>query len=254
MKKLLALPLTILGLSAIAPVATADTILGIYAGAGVWKTDFSGEIGDTGQLSADLEDLGLSDEQNTFYYVALEHPIPVIPNVRLQVNDINLSEESTLTQSFVLDGTTYNVSEDVVSDFDLSHTDATLYYEVLDNWITIDLGLTIRQFDGSLEIRSTSSGSVTQTIDETIPMAYLKGQVELPFTGFYVTATGNYISYDGNTLQELQAGVGYLSDGWVLDMGFELGIRNMNLELDDVSDIDANIDLTGTYASFNIHF
>ncbi|MGH1472338.1 MAG: TIGR04219 family outer membrane beta-barrel protein [Cellvibrionaceae bacterium] len=253
MKKSLAM-LGLAGLLTAAPLVSADTILGIYAGAGVWKTDFSGEIGDTGLASADLEDLGLSDEQNSFYYVALEHPVPVIPNIRLQINDINLSESSTITQSFVLDGTTYNVSDDVTSDFDLSHTDATLYYEILDNWLTADLGLTIRQFDGSLHVSSSSSGSVTQTIDETIPMAYLKGQVELPFTGFYVTAIGNFISYDGNTLKELQAGVGYLSDGWVLDLGFEVGLKSMKLELDDVSDIDANIDLSGAYASFNLHF
>ncbi len=249
--------ITMLGLAGLlttAPLVSADTILGLYAGAGVWKTDFSGDIGDTGFPSADLEDLGLKDEQNSFYYVALEHPVPVIPNIRIQVNDINLSETSTLTQSFVLDGTTYSISDTVFSDFDLSHTDATLYYEILDNWITADLGLTIRKFDGSLYLNSSSAGSATQDIDETIPMIYVKGQVDLPFTGFYVTATGNVISYDGNSINEYQAGIGYLSDGWVLDLGVEVGVKSMSLTLDDVSDIDADIELSGAYASFNIHF
>jgi outer membrane protein len=247
-------PLCLAGLLATSPLALSDTVLGIYAGGGVWQTDFSGEVGDVGQLSADLEDLGLQDQDSNFYFVALEHPIPLIPNIRLQHNDVSLSETGVISQQFVLDGVTYNVSEAVVSDFDLSHTDATLYYEVLDNWVNLDLGITFRMFDGHLDLRGATSGSASQELDETVPMIYGKAQFNLPFSGFYATAGGNFVSYSGNNVSDLQASVGYMSDGLVLDFGVELGLRNFSIELDDVSDLDADMELEGPFASVYLHF
>ncbi|MEX1033567.1 MAG: TIGR04219 family outer membrane beta-barrel protein [Cellvibrionaceae bacterium] len=252
MKKLIK-PLCAASMLIASPVALSDTILGIYTGGGVWNTDFSGNVGDVGQPSADLEDLGLSDQDNNFLFIALEHPIPIIPNIRLQSTDISQSETGTITQSFVLDGDPYFFSQEVTSDFDLSHVDATLYYELLDNWVNLDLGVTFRMFDGEISMQSqTASGS--RKLDETIPMLYGKAQFNLPLSGFYVAGGGNYVSYSGSDVSDLQASIGYMSDGLVLDFGIELGIRTFSIELDDVSDLDADMKLDGTFASVYLHF
>lgn len=246
-------PLCLASLLATSPLAFSDTVLGIYAGGGTWNADFSGEIGDVNQLGADLEDLGLQDQGNNYYFVALEHPIPLIPNIRIQSTDISMSETSTLTQGFTLNGTTYSVSDDVVSDIDFSHIDATLYYEILDNWVNLDLGLTARKFDGYIDVRSTTQ-SASQDLDFTIPMLYGKAQFNLPLTGFFLAAGGNYAGYSGSDITDLQASLGYQSDGLLLDFGLEVGMRSFSIQLDDVSDLDANMDLEGPFASLYLHF
>jgi outer membrane protein len=246
-------PLCLAGLVAVSPAALSDTVLGIYAGGGVWQTDFSGQVGDMGQPAADLEDLGLRDEDNQFYFVALEHPVPLLPNIRLQHTGISLASTSDIDQTFVIDDVTYTANTTVTSDIDFSHTDATLYYEVLDNWANLDLGLTFRKFDGDISLR-TDSLSGSQALDETIPMVYAKAQFNLPLTGFFLGAAGNYASHSGSKVSDLQASLGYMSDGLVLDFGIEVGVRSFAIELDDVSELDADMKLEGTFASIYLHF
>ncbi len=237
------------------PLVSADTIFGVYAGAGVWQTDFDGDASDTGQVSIDLDDLGIEDESSNMVWLAVEHPIPILPNVRLQSTDISVDETGTLTVSTTVDGTTFTNGEQVDSTFDLTHTDVTLYYEVLDNWLNLDIGLTARIFDGEISLTSLSTNnSATLDLDAPVPMLYIKSQIDLPFTGFYVMAAANGIGYSGNTLTDFVGALGYQSDGWVMDLGVEVGVRNFNLELDDLDDIDAEIDLSGAYAAFTLHF
>lgn len=245
--------LILAGLLTASPAAFSD-FLGVYAGGGVWESDFSGDIGDRNQPGADLRDLGLDDDRNKFYFVAFEHFVPLIPNIRLQQTDISLGSSALVSRSFVLDDVTYNVNEAVTTDFDLSHLDATLYYELLDNWVNLDLGLTFRKFDGEVSFNSASSGRASEKIDETLPMLYAKAQFDLPFTGFYVAASGNYTGYDGSDVSDFTAAVGYMSNGLLLDLGFELGVREFSVELDNVSGLDADMKIDGPYASFYLHF
>ena len=43
-----------LGLATLAPIASADTIFGVYAGGGKWTSDYSGEAGDPAVTAGDL--------------------------------------------------------------------------------------------------------------------------------------------------------------------------------------------------------
>ncbi len=232
----------------LASLAQADTILGIYAGAGTWNGGYGGNAGEP---NITLKELGLKDQSNTFYYVALEHPVPVLPNIRLQQTNISSKQTATITKNFTIDGTNFNGSDKVTSDFDLSHTDATLYYELLDNWINLDFGLTARKFSGYVRA-STTTKSEEVKVDETLPMLYLKAQFDLPFSGLSVGVEGNFISYQDSELIDYTAKISYLFDS-ALDIGLEAGYRSMNLAIDD-NDLTADIDLTGPYAALIMHF
>lgn len=243
-----------IALLATAPLVSADTIFGIYAGAGIWQTEYEGEAADTDRLSVDLQDdLGFKEEDSNFFYVALEHPVPIIPNIKLQKVDISDRADGRLTVTTTIDDEIFIAGQSVSSNFDLSHTDATLYYEVLDNWLNLDIGITGRMFDGEIEVSSLTQ-SASLELDDTLPMLYVKGQFNLPLTGAYAAGTANWISYDGNTVTDLSAALGWMSDGWVLDFGFEVGLRTFNIELDDLSDIDADIEMSGAYGALTVHF
>ncbi len=101
--------------ASIVPLAHADTVLGVYAGFGSWDSSYDGQAGEP---SITLKDLGVKDHKNNYYYIALEHPVPVIPNVRLEHVDINSKQTATITKTFTIDGTTFNVNDEVTSDVD----------------------------------------------------------------------------------------------------------------------------------------
>jgi outer membrane protein len=238
----------VLAFSLLAPLAHADRVLGLYAGVGSWLSDYDGKAGNP---SITLNELGVKEHYNNYFYVAIEHPIPFIPNVRLTQTNITSSQTGTITQSFTIGNTTYAANETVKSDFDLSHRDATLYYQLLDNWINFDLGVTARKFDGYVHTDSASANEKL-TIDMTLPMAYGKAQFDLPFTGLSAGIEGNYASYQGNSLNDYTAKLTYLFDSLV-DIGVEVGYRKMSVKVSD-NDLEANMTLKGPYAALIAHF
>jgi outer membrane protein len=232
--------------------AHADTVFGIYAGAYNWKADYSGDINDTdADQNIDLEDdLGFSDESNTVFYIAVEHPVPILPNVRIQHTALDSSADGRLTRDFTFDDVDFSVGQDVATKIDFTHTDLTLYYEVLDNWVNLDLGLTVRKFDGEIEI--VGAGETAQVdIDATLPMLYVAAQFDLPLTGLSAGLSGNAIGYSGNTLLDLN---GYLQYEFAFGLGLRGGYRTFSLKLDDVNDIDSDLTLDGYYAALTFHF
>lgn len=233
---------------ALTPVTLADTLFGIYAGAGTWQSEYSGDIG---MPAASTTDLGIGDNNNNFYYIALEHPIPIFPNIKVQQNDISSKQSSLIENNFSIGDTNFPSGSSITSDFDLSYTDATLYYELLDNWLALDLGVTLRQYSGYLEAKSASSSEKTD-IDIPAPLAYGRVQFDLPLTGFFAGIEGNYIRYDGNDLADYSAKIGYSFDS-ALDLGIEAGYRTLMLNIDD-EDVHTNVDIKGPYAAAIFHF
>lgn len=233
---------------AAATTAQADTVFGIYAGLGSWDTSYSGNAGEP---SITLKDLGVKDRANNFYYVALEHPVPLLPNIKLEHTGISSKQTAVVSQSFVIDGTTFTANDTVASEFDLTHTDATFYYEVLDNWINFDLGITARKFDGFVYAKSSTQTEKVD-VDQTLPLFYGKLQFDLPFTGLSAGVEGKYISYSGDRLTDYTARISYLFDS-ALDIGVEAGYRKMSLKVDE-DDLQASVDLDGPYAALIAHF
>lgn len=239
-------------------IATADFI-GFTVGAGVFKPSFSGDFKSkqTGSDPIDLEkDLGLGDDNGKFFYAAFEHPIPLIPNIRLARTEISQEGSSTINRDVTFEGTTYSAASEVSSSVDLSHIDATIYYEILDNWVNVDLGLTVRKFDGEISLtgRETSTGatqSKTQALDFPMPLLYGKVRLDLPFTGLYAEGEGNWIGYDGNNFFDVAAKLGYESS---LGLGVEGGIRTIKLEIDYEDEIKADLDFSGVFVNAFYHF
>ncbi len=198
-----------LSLSALALTAAhqghADTVFGVYAGAGIWQSEYSGDIGNP---ATSADNLGIGN-------------------------------------------ITYPSGTTVATDFDLSYTDAALYYELLDNWLTLDLGVTLRKYSGYLKAESSGLSDNTD-IDLALPLAYGHMQFDLPLTGFFAGFEGNYISYDGNDLADYSAKIGYSFDS-ALDIGVEVGYRALTVNIDD-DEVQTNLDIKGPYAAAIFHF
>lgn len=241
-------------ITAMAGQAQADTLLGIYAGYDGWRTSASGSFADSSQLQT----FNFADDTQASYFIALEHPVPLLPNIRIQRNELEASGTSTINAGFSLGGQVFITDTEVRNRVDLSNTDYVLYYEILDNdLISIDLGINGKHIKGDVLVEETSGNgdAAYQSASQWVPMLYSAVSVGLPLTGLEVFAQGSYISYDGSSIYDAQAGVAYtLVDNLALDMTFKLGYRAVNLNLDDIDNLYADLDFKGVFAGIAIHF
>ncbi len=241
---------TLAGLSSTAMVQ-ADT-LGFKVGGYSWSQDYEGLV----QSSIDTidqidinDDLGFSDESGMTIYALLEHPVPLIPNLMLQRTELEITADNTLSRQITFDDVDYETSTAITSTSDLSHTDATLYYEILDNWVSLDVGLTLRQFSEGFSISSVDDSAELE-IDSVIPMLYLGAEAELPLTGLFVAANANIISFEEASLTDYKIVLGYET---TVGLGIEAGIRSFVIDVDD-DDEQVDITIDGAFAGVYYHF
>ncbi len=227
----------------------ATPLFSVYGGVGSWSTEVSGDLGDS---ETDVNDLGLGDESNNYIYVAFEHAVPFIPNVRLERSAISSSGDSVLTDAFVFGDSSFDA--DVATEIDITMTDAVLYYEIA----MVDFGLTFRQFDAEVSAVGTIEGTEeteSEEVDGVLPMLYVQTKIDLPFTGLYVTGNANAISVDDKSIIDYRAAVGYgIEIPVIAEIGLELGYRAFEIDLGDDEDFAGNIEFSGVYFGANVKF
>lgn len=243
------------GLCLLLPALSFADVLGVRAGASYWGYDISGTARyNTSDSANDLDinnDLGYDDGSSGFYYISLEHPLPFLPNVRLTYTKLDEDANGRLTRTVTFGNTTFFVNEDVTSSFDLKQTDVTLYYEVLDNVVSLDLGLNGKYIDSKAQINSSISGTERTSISGWVPMAYLGVGADLPFTGLSVSADGSFISYQDSSFYDYSIRASYTTP-WLL--GVDVGYRKLKLDLDDFDDSYTDAEFDGPYAGIHLAF
>ncbi len=234
-------------LALLLPFSASADIIGVTAGVYNWNQGFSGDLraDKAGDDKIDLEDdLNFDDDNANVFFVALEHPVPLIPNIRLASTGIDLKETGTVSRTFQYEGKTYTQGSQVKSEVDLSHIDATLYYEILDNFVSLDVGITARKFDGEAKI-SDSTQSASSDIDGVLPLLFASARVSLPFLpGLYAAGEVHGIGYGGNSLIDTKVNLGYEIFGIV---GLELGFRSFALDLEGDDDEEFNMTVDGGF-------
>ena len=253
MKKLL----SIAAMTAMMTTAASADLIRVEGAVGVWQSDPSGTISYANN-SFDLANAaGLESTQNMYVWVYLKHPIPIIPNLRLEYADPSF--DGTVT-SIEWDGNNYT---NVSNSLSLTQYDAALYYNILDNlfWMTVDLGLDVKFIDGSYSIAADAGGlspAVEQELQLAMPLLYARGRVQIPVTNIGVEVLARGMSYGGSEIIDAEIKLDYTMDFVpVVQPGLELGYRYQQLKLDS-SDIgvDANLDtsFSGVYAGIMVRF
>ena len=141
MKKVLALA-TLMTSFSMADVIGGEINLGYYNHAPSGTVQYQGDV-------LDIQDtLKWSDEADMFAKIYFEHPVPLIPNIKFGYTDFGHTGAGQVTQAFNFAGQAYNVNSNIDSKLDLKMYDLALYYEILDNWLNVDVGLNIKYVDG----------------------------------------------------------------------------------------------------------
>ncbi|MDH5181489.1 MAG: TIGR04219 family outer membrane beta-barrel protein [Gammaproteobacteria bacterium] len=239
-----------LSLGLFAQTASADFI-GIKVGGGIWDHDVSGTVRYIDLVNVDLKnDLKLADEQDTFVYAVFEHPVPLIPNVKVSKSGLSTSGSGVVSTPFSYGGTTYNVSESISSKLVLDHQDVTAYFQILDNIVSLDIGITAKMLDGYVSI--TRSGVTSRNvISGTIPMIYGAVGVTIPLSGIYVGVEGSSLNIGDNEISDITAKVVYKS---ALPFGIEGGIRDVSIKLDGLDAVTASMTFSGPFINLFLHF
>ena len=238
--------------------AKADTVFGVYAGAQGWRMATDGGFSNT----SDIQSFNFGDETQNAFHIAVEHPFPLIPNIKVRRTSLDTQGNINLTQPFTFGGQAFSADTSLSTNIDVTHTDLILYYELLDNNLfSFDFGLNGKYIDGDIlaqgldDTVGLEADIGTGNFSGIVPLLYSKVQIGVPFTGWGAYAEGSFLAIDGNTLYDYQVALSYaLVGNFAVDVGLEFGYRSLRLELDDVDDITTDLDFDGVFAGIEIHF
>ena len=230
--KLLKLTLLALGTS-VCGLAQAD-VIGVKGDLSYWN--YNGEANMAAQTSAPDQDL--ERKGSAQLSLAIEHPIPLIPNAKIRYVNLKTQTEN-------------EVAGQPVYDLDIDHTDFILYYEVLDNIVDADIGFGASNINGDVK----TLGLNKTDIDKTIPVIYGSAGVKLPFTGLSAKAELLYSNVNDTKITDAQAELQYnFIDNLLVDVGLKAGYRILDIKLDDYEKNDLKFNFKGPYIGLDIHF
>ncbi|RUO80651.1 hypothetical protein CWI84_03430 [Idiomarina tyrosinivorans] len=232
--------------------AQADTVFGVYFDAKYWQYDTDGNIGS----GSDQATFDFDQEQRAILSIALEHPIPLLPNLKIRQSVQKSTGSTTLTSNFTYDGRTYLAGSTIGADLDFSHTDFTLYYEILDNdVVSFDIGVSGQKYDGYATVIDQNGNRNELAFNGVIPTGYLAAQIGIPGTGFNFYGEGYLLSIDDSSLRDIDAGIEYrFIENVAADVSLQVGYRTMKVELDDLDGLYSDISFKGPYIGLKGHF
>lgn len=224
-----------LTVSSVCSWAQADT-LGLTADLSYWLYDAKVEAKQPLSDNQSLERDGSLQAS-----LAFEHPVPFLPNVK--VKSTNLKSESA-NNNTALSG----------ASVDVRHTDYILYYEVLDNVISVDLGFGLANLAGDIKVKQPLS-NVHYSISGNKPIVYASVAGKLPFTQWSAKGEAVYSNIDDEKLTDLQAEVQYnFVQNLAVDVGAKLGYRYTQVNLEKDKNQDISFQFKGPYLGLNMHF
>ncbi|MBE8168500.1 MAG: TIGR04219 family outer membrane beta-barrel protein [Shewanella sp.] len=211
----------------------AATVAGVHFGADLWALDASGSV--VTDSNSALKNFDFDSEKQGRVWLAVEHPVPFIPNVMLRENFLKIDGK---------DGT-----GNINFKTDLSHLDFVLYYELLDNdLVSLDAGAAYRKMHGSVSIDTKSTD-----IDSGITMAYASATASLP--GFDLYGFADVMAgINEKDVYDYSVGIGYNFDGLAMDYRVRAGYREFNFEVENFSSINANTKVDGYFLGLEIDF
>ncbi len=201
--------------------AQAD-LLGVKGGLDLFSVATDGEIN---EFEPDW-----SDKRRLSAYVALEHFIPILPNLMVRYNDLGSSGDGT--------------------ELDLSNTDFVLYWQLLDNdGIELDLGVNYRQYSGE-----SRAGWESVDLDKGVVMGYARSRFNLVGSGLFVFADVALTNYNSKQISDYQLGLGYGLDLSLLDLNLKGGYRQHDFDVSRFNGISADVAQSGWFLGAEVQF
>lgn len=217
----------ILAAGLLASGASAATLLGFGAEADYYAPTADGHFNYKNTATA----FGNDDESGYQIGAYFEHPVPVLPNLR-----VDLTTESSFSGSDGSGG---------VNKVSFEQIDITPYYEILDNVVDLDIGVTFKILEGDVQ------GAIDQSISEVIPMGYLGAAVRFPGTPLSLAGSVKYLGYGGDSFTDAR-----IKASWDIAAGVQAhaGYRYESLDISDRYDMNADVTFEGPFVGLGFSF
>lgn len=224
MKKIL------LALCAGSVMASAATLLGFGIEADYYSPEAKGDFRYTDNGVTSATHFNGDDDSQYQVGLYLEHPVPMLPNLRA-----DFTPETSFSGTDSIAGT---------NTVKFSQIDTTLYYELLDNVVDLDIGLTGKYVKGDV------SGTVNQSFDVILPMVYVAAGVKIPALPVRLDADLKYVGYSGNSVSDMR-----IKAAWNVFAGLEAvaGYRYESLKIDE-NDIYSTLKIQGPFIGVGYRF
>ena len=214
-------------------------MLGVNATLGYKNTQLTGSLKYRGDdIKTDLD-----TDSGIYISASFEHPIPLIPNLRANLYTNSFSDRDFLSTAKKFDNKTF--SGVVSKDFDFTNLDTILYYEILDNYVNLDVGVNLKLIDSSFRIQNSTKDFVS-----LIPMLYGSAKIDLPLTNLSFGVDLNAFAYDENVAYDAKASFFYETS---LGFGFEAGYKEERYDTDFTA-IDLDIKMKSIIFALFYHF
>ena len=232
-------------------VSTYADIAGVKLGIAGWNHDPFGSIRYQGTEASLESDLKINDDAEGFFWIAIEHPVPGLPNIKIMHTRLSNSGSGVLSTPFTFGGNTYNATENINTDLKLDNTDLILYWELANNRAHFDLGINVKFVNAEARVESTTTSTIEQVdFKGAIPMLYANLQLDLT-KRISIGAEGSFLSVGDHSISDYALRLKYQSPARV---GFEVGYRRINLEFDDLDGVTSDLGFKGPYAAISFHF
>lgn len=237
----------------LASSASAD-FTRVEAGAGVWMQTPKGTASYTDGGANGSYISSEKDSSEPYVWMLIKHPIPILPNLRLEYASIKDAGTATgQFKDFNIGGASTTLS------YDMKQYDIIPYYNILDNtaWITLDLGLDIKIIDASYS--AAPSGAFAGYSDSAmlpLPLLYARARVQIPTTDIGIESDIKYIAVGNSKVYDFRAKVDYtLNFIPAIQPAVEIGYRAQKIDIDDNSvNAKLNLEFSGFYAGMMVRF
>jgi len=262
--------ITLLGLGSIfllAGSAKAVPLINFEISVGAFQQRPSGFVSykpDSDRDRIDLKnDARLEDKTQGWARLKFDHPIPIIPNIKLAYMPMKFDGSGILKADLKWGDYTYQGGTEFNLSLKLNRVDTTLYYNLpfvktaTAGKLDIEFGLNVRtiMFDGKLSGTTVDNRSVTESASITlpIPMGHLAAEIR-PTSLVSLVGELNYIGYNKNTRYDYIAGL-RLNPRVLTPLKpfVEVGYRYEKLKIDEES-VKTDLKVKGLYGFAGVKF
>lgn len=147
--------------------------VGLYIGAKIWQNEATGALGE----ESSLIDFNAKQELQSNYFIAIVHPLALLPNIQISNNTLNNSGKINAMQAFNFGGERFPISSnetgtddhtganmsttidvDLDANINVSYIDYTFSYELINTGLfSLDLGGTARHFNGDVIVSAKTT-------------------------------------------------------------------------------------------------
>ncbi|MDP1783992.1 MAG: TIGR04219 family outer membrane beta-barrel protein [Sulfuricurvum sp.] len=176
-----------------------------------------------------------NDDSQSGYQVGLyfEHPVPLIPNIRLD-----------LTPEISFTGSNGGAGTNTVS---INQSDITPYYEILDNVVDLDVGVSFKVLDVNIE----GTGIAAQGLSEVIPMGYVAAGIDIPGVPLTIAGDVKYVEYRGDSFTDARIKAVLQI---VAGLEAQAGYRYESLKISDHFDMRTDVEIKGPFIGLGYRF